>query len=462
MQKMETGSIRERFRKLTKKKKILMGILGAAFIAALAAGSFAAGGGVRVKTAEAALRTVEDTYTEDGVISCGDLLTVTARAGGAVKEVLVSENSRVRAGDLLFRIDKKDLEYEMQLAESSLKGLEAQLERSYISQVVSTSPKEYLENARETLAAAEQNYAAKKRHYEADQALAAAGALAESVLTEERAALASAEAAMEAARNRLNEGTARLKELEEKGIDEAGLNSRFFEMEAQQLEAQIASQKTRINQISENLYRCDVCAERDGVVAELPVKTLSVIQAGETGAVLRTGGPAMAEADVLSYIAPRIRPGDPVEVTVTLRGKNLVCTGTVKEVYSYAAEGVSSLGLKEHRVHVTADLPEGELPENCDGYGVLMKFRMFYGENCLTVPASAVFSSETQNRSQDCVFAVRGGRAVRVPVDVIYRAGDTAVISEENASGGISAGDTVVADADAEGLTDGVKVKTRK
>ena len=111
---------------------------------------------------------------------------------------------------------------------------------------------------------------------------------------------------------------------------------------------------------------------------------------------------------------------------------------------------------------MTADLPEGELPENCDGYGVLMKFRMFYGENCLTVPASAVFSSETQNRSQDCVFAVRGGWAVRVPVDVIYRAGDTAVISEENASGGISAGDTVVADADAEGLTDGVKVKTRK
>ena len=91
-----------------------------------------------------------------------------------------------------------------------------------------------------------------------------------------------------------------------------------------------------------------------------------------------------------------------------------------------------------------------------------MKFRMFYGENCLTVPASAVFSSETQNRSQDCVFAVRGGRAVRVPVDVIYRAGDIAVISGEGASGGIAAGETVAADADAEGLSDGVKVKIRK
>ena len=146
-------------------------------------------------------------------------------------------------------------------------------------------------------------------------------------------------------------------------------------MEAQQLEAQIASQKTRIDQISENLYRCDVCAVRDGVVA---------------------------------------------------------------------------------------DLPEEAVPENCDGYGVLMKFRMFYGENCLTVPASAVFSSETQNRSQDCVFAVRSGRAVRVPVDVVYQAGDIAVLSAETSSGGISAGDTVVADADTEDLSDGVRVKIRK
>lgn len=448
--------------KLTKKQKILAGILGAGLIAAVAAGISAAGTGVRIKTAEASFRTVEDSYTEEGVLSRGDVLTVTARVGGAVKEVAVSENSQVHAGDLLFRIDKKDLEYERTLAESSLKGLEAQLERSYISQVFSTSPKEYLENARETLAAAEQNYAAKKRHYEADQALAAAGAVADSVLTEERAALASAEAAMEAARNRLNEGTARLKELEEKGIDEAGLNSRFFEMEAQQLEAQIASQKIRIDQISEDLCRCDVCAEQDGVVAELPVKNFSVIQPGQTGAVLRSGGAVRAEADVLSYIAPRIRPGDPVEVTVTMRGKDLSCTGTVKEVYSYATEGVSSLGLREHRVHVTADLPEGALPENCDGYGVLMKFRMFYGENCLTVPAAAVFSSETGETSRDCVFAIRGGRAVRIPVDVIYRAGDIAVISGEGASGGIAAGETVAADADAEGLSDGVKVKIRK
>ena len=76
-----------------------------------------------------------------------------------------------------------------------------------------------------------------------------------------------------------------------------------------------------------------------------------------------------------------------------------------------------------------------------------MKFRMFYGENCLTVPDAAVFSSETGETSRDCVFAIRGGRAVRIPVDVIYRAGDIAVISGEGASGGIAAGETVAADA---------------
>ncbi len=460
------------FRGLTRRQKILAGAAVIAAAAVCAAVIRAAGSGVPVKTARAELRTVEDSYTEDGVISCGEVLTVTARVGGAVKEVLTEENAAVCAGDILFRIDRKDLDFEMTLAENTLKGLEAQLDQSYISQVVSTSPKEYLSNARETLEAAEQSYAAKKRHYEADQALAAAGALAENVLAEERAALAAAEAEMEAARNRLNAGTARLEELKEKGIDEDSLNARFFEMEARQLEAQVEAQKTRIGQISENLYRCDVCAEQDGVVAELPVKNLTVIQAGQTGAVLRTRGTAMAEADVLSYIAPRISPGDPVEITLTRRGNDLSCPGTVREVYSYAVEGVSSLGLSEHRVHVTADIAEGALPENCDGYSVLMKFRMFYGENCLTVPGAAVFTAEEDGASRDFLFAVRGGRAVRVPVTVLYRAGETAVLAEggeaagsasgneSTAAGGtISEGDTVIADADTEGLADGVKLK---
>lgn len=57
------------------------------------------------------------------------------------------------------------------------------------------------------------------------------------------------------------------------GISAAGGGVRIKAAEAQQLEAQIAAQKVRIEQISENLYRCDVCAEQDGVVAELPGRT---------------------------------------------------------------------------------------------------------------------------------------------------------------------------------------------
>ena len=68
----------------------------------------------------------------------------------------------------------------------------------------------------------------------------------------------------------------------------------------------------------------------------------------------------------------------------------------------------------------------------------------------------------TVHAPRDCVFAIRGGRAVRIPVDVIYRAGEIAVISGEEASGGIAAGETVAADADAEGLSDGAKIKVKK
>ena len=74
--------------------------------------------------------------------------------------------------------------------------------------------------------------------------------------------------------------------------------------------------------MEEQIARCRVKAERDGIVTSLPVKEMSVIQAGETAAVINSREGMKAEADVLTNIAPYIKEGEPVEVTLQLRGRD--------------------------------------------------------------------------------------------------------------------------------------------
>ena len=204
--------------------------------------------------------------------------------------------------------------------------------------------------------------------------------------------------------------------------------------------------------LEDTIGKCQVKAEHDGIITSLPVKNVSVVQQGQTVAILKSSDEAGAQADVLTNIAPYIQVGSPVKATLTLRGKNQVYEGTVSQVYDYASKGISVLGLDEYRVHVKVEFSEDCDLSGKDGYGVNLQFQLYKESGCLVVPASAVFTVD----NQEYVLLVKGNRTVKTPVTLSYETADSAVIET-----GIGEGDMVVSKADEEGMADGIRIRKK-
>lgn len=233
------------------------------------------------------------------------------------------------------------------------------------------------------------------------------------------------------------------------------------EMENQEVEykaALLAWQQAKgryeesLRYLEDTIGKCQVKAEHDGIITSLPVKNVSVVQQGQTVAILKSSDEAGAQADVLTNIAPYIQVGSPVKATLTLRGKNQVYEGTVSQVYDYASKGISALGLDEYRVHVKVEFSEDCDLSGKDGYGVNLQFQLYKESGCLVVPALAVFTVD----NQEYVFLVKGNRTVKTPVTLSYETADSAVIET-----GIGEGDMVVSKADEEGMADGIRIRKK-
>lgn len=432
-----------------RKKKICL--LAAGAVALLFVGGTVVKGlrGMKVETTAASLQTVEDRYTEEGIITSGGEFRLVSEASGPVKEVLVRENDMVKEGDTLFTIDDSDLLREKSLCESALSGYRAKLEQSRIGQVMTSSPQEYLDSIRQEVAAKEADYQAAKTVYDASRTLYEAGSISKVEWEQNRASYEYSALAWEQAKGRYEESRRFLESLKTQGIDETTINGRFYESVEEQLNAQIKSQETTLEQLESRLQKSVVTADRDGIVTSLPVKDMSYIQAGETAVMISGQGSIQAESDVLTSIAPYLTPGDTVTVVLQLRNQDVTYSGTISQVYDYAAKGISALGMEEYRVHVKIDMDESEDLKGKEGYGVNIRFLLYQGENKLVIPSSAIFEADGQNY----VYMIQNGRAAKLPVEVEYKTTSQAVIKE-----GISEGQKVIDHVDTEGIHEGAKV----
>ncbi|MFT4107469.1 MAG: biotin/lipoyl-binding protein [Lacrimispora sp.] len=432
-----------------RKKKICLLAAGAAALLFVGGNAVKGLRGFEVQTTAASLQTVEDRYTEEGIFTSGGEFRLVSEVSGPVKEVLVGENERVKEGDVLFTIDDSDLLREKSLCESALSGYRAKLEQTRIGQVMTSSPQEYLESIRQEAAAKEADYQAAKTVYDASRTLYEAGSISKVEWEQNKASYEYSALALEQVKGRYEESRRFLESLKTQGIDETTINGRFYESVEEQLKAQIKSQETTLEQLESRLKKCVVAADTDGIVTSLPVKDMSYIQAGETAAMISGRGNIQAESDVLTSIAPYLAPGDPVTVVLQLRNQDEMYSGTISQVYDYAAKGTSALGMEEYRVHVKIDMDESEPLKGKEGYGVNIRFLLYQGENKLVVPSSAIFEADDQNY----VYVIQNGRAVKLPVEAEYKTTSQTVIKE-----GISEGQKVIDHVDSEGIYEGAKV----
>ncbi|MGL5436272.1 MAG: efflux RND transporter periplasmic adaptor subunit [Lachnospiraceae bacterium] len=434
--------------KLTKKKVILAAVVLVAAGCAASAG-YKSMRGLKVSAVAASYGTMEDYYTEEGTLSFGQDYVVVSKVAGPVKEVMINENSLVRKGDVLFTVDDRDLQYEKTLYESNLAGLKAQLEQNRINQVVTTSPQEYLSSVQRELSAREAEYRSAKTVSDASESLYAAGSISKLEWEQNRAAYEASAAAVQQARDRYTESRELLNNLQESGIDESTINGKFYDSAIQQLTAQIQSQETTIAQLEDTMKDCVITADRDGVVTSIPVSNMSMIQAGETAVVISSRDQVQAEAEVLTSVAPYLKQGDAVVITFKLRGQDSTYQGTISQVYDFATKGTSALGLDEYRVQVKTNLDADDSLQGMAGYDVDMKFQLYYGEEKLLIPSSAIFRTD----GQDYVYVIQNGTAVKTPVTVEYQASVQSVITE-----GLSEGQMIISLVDEEGIYDGANV----
>lgn len=432
--------------KLTLRKKLLL----AAALVLVPGCLFAKGSGIKAETAQAVRKAVEDTASEEGVISSGEEKAILSEVSGPVAGILVSENDRVKEGQVLYRIDPVLYDFEKQAAESAVRALEAQMDRAKIGQVMTTSPAEYLDGLGKELAAAESAMQAAKSTWEGMQVLAAGGDAARLELEQAEAQYRSAESTYRQAQERYQESRTLMEKLEKEGITGDKLNDTFFESENGMLEAELEGSRTRLRQLEDRIERCEVKAGEDGIITSLPIKQVSAVQEGMETVCIRPAEACLAEADVLTSVVPWLSVNGPCEITVSRKGQDEKIPGHVTEIYDFASAGTSALGLSEYRVHVKIAPENPEDLAGKEGYGVTVRFLLYEGEDVLTVPADAVFEED----GKQYVYLVQGRRAVKTEISSEYQTGTDAVIT-----GGLSENDRVIARADAEDIHDGVRVR---
>ena len=158
-------------------------------------------GPVPVEVAEAALKSVPVDITVVGNVEAYSVVTVRAQTGGMLNEVRFAEGDYVKKGDLLFVIDPKPLEGQMNSAKANmakssalLKQAQAQLARDTASANYARDQAErYQKGVTEGVFAKEQG----------EQLKSAAAALMQ-VLEADRASISSAEAQISADQSAIN------------------------------------------------------------------------------------------------------------------------------------------------------------------------------------------------------------------------------------------------------------------
>jgi HlyD family secretion protein len=330
---------------------------------------------------------MQSTVEVDAVTRVRDRFTITAPVGGMMQRLTLREGDVVRAGQTVATIVTPPV------FETERAALSARVDAARAAELQAESR---VTQARQALAQA-------VRDHQRARTLLEAGGIAER--DEELAALTE---------------TSRRTEL---GTAEA--QRRIADAELAQARAALAAATAAKGATS--LVR----APAAGRVLGMPDRSARVVAAGTP--ILTLGDPRTLEiaADVLSSDAAVVRPGQ----TVMLRGwGGAPLRGTVRSIEPSARTRVSALGVEEQRLTVVIDLPDAP-PALGDGYRLDASIVVWETASATTVPAGALLRSDG---GWD-VFAIRDGRAERVPVRIGHVGGGAAEVL-----GGVRRGEQVV------------------
>jgi membrane fusion protein (multidrug efflux system) len=246
--------------------------------------------------------TKDEATTDDAYID-GNAVTVAPQVSGTVVALNVTDNQRVKAGDLLFEIDPRAYVAARDQAQSSLQVAEAQLANARIN--LEWAKQDYpakLDAAQAQLAAARANQF--KAHADARrQRSLPKQATTQQDIDRANAELQSADAQVDQA-----QASVRQAQLVPEYIGQA-------EAQVRQLEAQVALARAQLDQAMLNLSWTKVTAPQDGWVTKRNVQQGNYVQAGESVLSLVTPD-IWITANFKESQLDRMRPGQKVRIAI--------------------------------------------------------------------------------------------------------------------------------------------------
>jgi membrane fusion protein (multidrug efflux system) len=272
-----------------KRKFVMIGVLGLLALAAIGyAAYFVLVGRFYISTDDAYVR--------------ANNTTLGARVSGHVAAILPRDNSIVRAGDVIFRIDDGDYRIAVDAARSRIATQEATIDR--IGRQVTA-----LESATEQ---------AKAQLASADAALKRAGLDFDRQQTLSTKGFAS-RAAFEVSEASRDQGIAAVKSAQA-AYDAARDNVEVTKAQQAEARAQLAELQTQLAKAERDLAFASVRAPVDGTFSNRLVNTGDFIQAGQRLANVVPLNDVFIDANYKETQLKRIRPGQPVKISVDAYG----------------------------------------------------------------------------------------------------------------------------------------------
>jgi membrane fusion protein (multidrug efflux system) len=228
--------------------------------------------------------------------------TLGARVSGHVAAILPADNSTVRSGDVVFRIDDGDYRIAVDAARSRIATQQATIDR--IGRQV-TALESAAEQAKAQLASSEAVLKRAELDFDRQQALSTKGfasratfEVSEAGRDQGIAAVRSAQAAYEAARD----------------------NVEVTKAQQAEARAQLAELQTQLAKAERDLAFTSVRAPVDGTFSNRLVNTGDFIQAGQRLANVVPLNDVFIDANFKETQLKRIRPGQPVQISVDAYG----------------------------------------------------------------------------------------------------------------------------------------------
>ncbi len=362
--------------------------------------------GVALETAEVQKDDFEIIYNYSGTAEYAGKRKISAQIGGEIINIYVREGQKVEKGDLLAKIDDRELKNNLSSAETFVKEAEISLKKAGLAEEISRNN---VAESKAALKEAESNYSQWQSDYERDKKLYQKNAIAEAKFEQTKTQFQKAAAQLERTKAALASA--------EKSVEIADLDVKST---AERL-------KKARNELENARLKFKDTEIRSPISAEI------VNEFAEVGEFTAAGQPLfeIAQSDRIEI---KVQVGMGILNQLKVGTNAFISSSAIeqKEVEAVISEIGSTSDLKSRTTEVTLELKENINLK--DGAFVSVSLISEKLTDVLIVPEKAIFNYQAAPH----VYLIKDGRAVRQKIETAATNGYQTVVSSS-----LSAGDQI-------------------